>query len=123
MAGLYASVMIVCLCLLARKGDWSERGWFDVISDVGGFQGGTNHQMFIVVGIPLTVTLLIRIFDHLEQPIYAIHLGSRFRIFNIHVLSAVGLSLLFTLFVVAFSSLTAGLLWMGKWLEIIFREH
>ncbi|PLR78601.1 hypothetical protein CU633_05070 [Bacillus sp. V3-13] len=110
LASIYCLFTLFCLMLIARRGAWSDRGIFDLIADVWGNLGSTNHQMFIIVAIPVIVTLLTQLIEKNERALNVITFGSRFRTWHAHVISAICLSFILTFIIVAISFLVGGLL-------------
>ncbi len=113
------TILLWCLLILARQGEWSNRGIFDVVVDVGGINGSANHYMLIVVAIPVLVILLTHMVEQMENPISVLTYQSRFSIWHTQVVAAILLSLVFTIFIMAVSLLLGGVLvgWENTWLN------
>jgi hypothetical protein len=112
------TILLWCLLILARQGDWSSRGIFDVMVDIGGINGSTNHYMLIVVAIPVLVILLTQIIEEIEKPLSLLTYQSRFSIWHTQVVVVVVLSFVLTIFIIAVSLLLGGVLvgWDNTWL-------
>jgi hypothetical protein len=117
--GVYCLFALWFLLVVARKGEWSDRGIFDLIADVGGWQGGTNHHMFLLVAIPVIVTILTRLVEKLESAFYVLRFHSRFRIWQIQAVSAICLSFFLVILILGISFLIGGMLvgWDNTWLS------
>ncbi|MDC3414317.1 hypothetical protein NC797_14895 [Aquibacillus sp. 3ASR75-11] len=106
---VYCFVVLPSLMLIARNGAWSDRGIFDLIADVGGALGSTNHHMFYIVAIPIIVTIITQLIEKHEGALYVITFGSRFRAWHSHVTSVVCLSFILTFLILTISFLVGGL--------------
>lgn len=107
---VYSVIILICLLMIAQKGQWSNRGIFDLIADIQGINGSTNQNMFMLVAIPFIVTVLTQLVDRNEQSLHVIKIGTRFHAWHVNVISAISLSLLLTLFILIISFLG------GAWL-------
>lgn len=107
---LYSIICIFCLLLISKEIDQSHRGIYDLIADVSGTYGSTNHNMFIFVAIPIIVMMINQLLDKEERCIVVHKLGSRFRTWNSHVTAAIILALLFTCFILIVSFISSGFL-------------
>lgn len=118
-SGIYTILLVWFLILIASQGEWSNRGIFDVVVDVGGINGSANHYMLIVVAIPVLVILLTQMVEQMENPISVLTYQSRFSIWHTQVVAAILLSLVFTIFIMAVSLLLGGVLvgWENTWLN------
>lgn len=109
-ATIYASIVLFALLLISKPIDESiKSGTFDLLADIGGVNGSTNHFMLMFVAIPVTVTILTALIKNIESAKIALSLGSRFRIYHALVFSALGFSLIFTIFIFLFSFLCGSL--------------
>jgi hypothetical protein len=100
--------MLLGLSLLAREGQWSHRGVYDLVANVSGITGSTNQNMFIFVGIPLIVTILTQLIEKNEQALYVMKFKSRFGTWHSQVVSAICLSLVLTCLIVGISIVIGG---------------
>jgi hypothetical protein len=82
------------------------------VADIGGALGGTNHYMFIMIGIPMAVTLLTHSIERIEKPPYLFAVGSRFQIWQVHLIMAFSLSLILTVLIII-ESFFIGFLMVG----------
>lgn len=107
---IYSFVTTYCLLIIARKGSWSHRGIFDLISYVDGIHGSTNQLMFIIVAIPFITTLMTQLVGRNEKSLHALKYGSRFRTWHANVIAAISLSFILTCLILAISFLGGALL-------------
>ncbi|MFD2752173.1 hypothetical protein ACFSUM_17430 [Virgibacillus siamensis] len=107
---LYCFAVLCCLLLISKQGAWSKWGIFDLVADIGGLLGSTNLNMFLIAAIPFLVIVLTRFVDESERSGFLLALTSRFHIWHVQVASAMMISFMFTLFVLAISFIGGGLL-------------
>lgn len=110
MGSTYCLIAITCLLIITRQGARLHRGIFDLMADLHGLMGSTNQLMFIVVGIPFIVTLVSHFFERNERGMSVVKLGSRFRTWHVHVISAICLSFILTCLILVISFLIGGCL-------------
>lgn len=107
---LYVLTALFCLLLLAKAIDYPQQGIFDLLADiVGGVWGSTNTNMFIFVAIPFIGIIINEWLERHESGAFVIKSKSRFRMWHMHVLAAVGISFLFTCLLLIFSFTVGGI--------------
>lgn len=94
-------------------------GIYDLIADLSGLNGSTNWMMFLLVGIPVTVSCVTLLTDRIEKASWVVTYGSRFHTWHVLVLSAILFSFIFTCFILAISFFMGSLLvgTENTWLE------
>lgn len=103
--GIYAIIIIYNLEVVAKTTVPVQKGIFDVIAPLNSPTGGVNQYMFMFIAIPFLVTVLTQIMERNEQSLYVVKYNSRFYVWHVHVVTALLLSLFFTLFVLGSSYL------------------
>ncbi|MFC0190067.1 hypothetical protein ACFFJY_17360 [Fictibacillus aquaticus] len=107
---LYCIGIQTGLSFIAREGQWSNNGIYDLMANFSGINGSTNQNMFIAIAIPVIVTLISQLTDKHEKALYVLKLGSRSRTWSSLAASAICLSLILTLMILGFSYLVGILL-------------
>ncbi|MEK5390623.1 hypothetical protein NSQ59_09690 [Margalitia sp. FSL K6-0131] len=108
-AAVYCLLILTILTIIANEGP-SKKGIFDLIADIGGTKGSTNHLMIYTVAIPVIVTFFNQVTEKFESPLYVTTFGSRFRTWHAHVICAFLLSFILTCLIMLISFLIGGTL-------------
>ena len=116
---IYSLIFITCLLTIARNGSWSPRGLYDIIANLDGIHGSTNQNMFLLLAIPVIVTMITLLVEKNEKSLLVLKYQSRFKVWHANVVSGIGFTFLFTCLILILSFLIGGLMvrYSNTWLS------